>query len=55
MFYKIDHAALGRHQTVIADESQSNEQVGGSRKRTNVFKFIKDSFLQLSNKGTFIS
>ncbi|KEH23973.1 drug resistance transporter-like ABC domain protein [Medicago truncatula] len=41
---------LGKHQTVIPDESQSNEQIGGSRKRTNVLKFIKESFSKLSNK-----
>jgi len=55
IIYKIDHVALGKHQTVIPDESQSNEQIGGSRKRTNVLKFIKDSFSKLSGKGTFIS
>ncbi|XP_039684151.1 pleiotropic drug resistance protein 1 isoform X2 [Medicago truncatula] len=41
---------LGKHQTVIPDESQSDGQIGGGRKRTNVLKFIKDSFSQHSNK-----
>ncbi|KAK2363923.1 pleiotropic drug resistance protein [Trifolium repens] len=41
---------LGKHQTVIPEESQNNEQNGGTRKRTNVLKFIKDSFSQQSNK-----
>ncbi|GAU19344.1 hypothetical protein TSUD_336310 [Trifolium subterraneum] len=40
---------LGKQQTVIPEESQNNEQIGGSRKRTNVLKFIKDSFSRLSN------
>ncbi|GAU19347.1 hypothetical protein TSUD_336340 [Trifolium subterraneum] len=41
---------LGKHQTVIPEESQKNEQNGGSRKRTNVLKFIKDRFPQHSNR-----
>ncbi|WJX79102.1 transcription factor, variant 2 [Trifolium repens] len=41
---------LRKHQTVIPEESQNNEQNGGSRKRTNVLKFIMDSFSQQSNK-----
>ncbi|WJX84449.1 hypothetical protein P8452_67025 [Trifolium repens] len=41
---------LGKHQTVIPVESQNNEQNDGSRKITNVLKFIKDSFSQHSNK-----
>ncbi|AES81579.2 drug resistance transporter-like ABC domain protein [Medicago truncatula] len=41
---------LGKHQAVIPDESQSNEQIGGSQKRTNALKFIKDGFSKLSNK-----
>ncbi|XP_073222746.1 pleiotropic drug resistance protein 1-like isoform X2 [Cicer arietinum] len=41
---------LGKHQTIIPEDSQNNEQNGGSRKRTNVLKFIKDSFSQHSNK-----
>jgi len=48
IIYKIDHAALGKHQTVIREESQI-------RKRTDVLKFIKDSFSQHSNRCTFIS
>ncbi|PNX70163.1 pleiotropic drug resistance protein, partial [Trifolium pratense] len=42
--------ALGKHQTVIPEESQNNEQNGDSRKRTNVLKFIKDNFSQHSNR-----
>ncbi|XP_045797964.1 pleiotropic drug resistance protein 1-like [Trifolium pratense] len=41
---------LGKHQTVIPEESQNNEQNGASRNRTNVLKFIKDSFSQHSNR-----
>ncbi|CAJ2632863.1 unnamed protein product [Trifolium pratense] len=41
---------LGKHQTVIPEESQNNEQNGDSRKRTNVLKFIKDNFSQHSNR-----
>ncbi|KAK2417900.1 pleiotropic drug resistance protein [Trifolium repens] len=41
---------LAKHQTAIPEESQNNEQNGGTRKRTNVLKFIKDSFSQHSNR-----
>ncbi|GAU19343.1 hypothetical protein TSUD_336300 [Trifolium subterraneum] len=41
---------LGKHQTVIPEESQNNEENGGNRKRTNVLKFIKDNFSQHANR-----
>ncbi|XP_027941835.1 pleiotropic drug resistance protein 1-like [Vigna unguiculata] len=41
---------FGKHQAVISDESQSNDQNGGSKKGTNVMKNTKHSFSQYSNK-----
>ncbi|XP_027349846.1 pleiotropic drug resistance protein 1-like isoform X2 [Abrus precatorius] len=41
---------IGKHQAVISEEAQSNEQNGGSTKGTNVLKQLKYSFSQHSNR-----
>lgn len=48
---KIECAALGKHQAVISEEPQINDQSGDSKKGTNVLKNIQRSFSQHSNRG----
>ncbi|KAK7336924.1 hypothetical protein VNO77_17477 [Canavalia gladiata] len=41
---------IRKHQAVILDEPQSNEQNGGSKREANVLKHVKYSFSQHSNR-----
>ncbi|RDX94397.1 Pleiotropic drug resistance protein 1 [Mucuna pruriens] len=46
----INQLALGKHQAVISEEPQSNEQNGSNKKGHTMLKNVKNSFSQNSNR-----